>query len=157
MTMRYAQTLEATFHREFLRYKKIGADARELEVDPRDLYDLLELDKRTDRILPNGVCLLPPRQTCDRGNACLTCDKFATDASHVGDHRQQLLQIKSLVRDRSDRFRERMGTEMSEDNVWLKERRREERALERIIEALEQPEMPDDQAIRGAGAEEGAT
>ena len=35
---------------------------------------------RTDRILPNGVCLLPPLKRCERGNACLTCDHFATDA-----------------------------------------------------------------------------
>ena len=42
---------------------------------------MLELDKRTDRILPNGWCLLPPRQICEQGNACLTCDKFATDAT----------------------------------------------------------------------------
>jgi hypothetical protein len=26
-----------------------------------DLYQLLELDKRADRILPHGWCLLPPR------------------------------------------------------------------------------------------------
>ncbi len=32
---------------------------------------MLELDRRTDRILPNWWCLLPPRQACDKGNACL--------------------------------------------------------------------------------------
>jgi hypothetical protein len=47
----------------------LTADGRDLQVDPRDLYDMLELDKRTDRILPNGWCLLPPRQACDKGNA----------------------------------------------------------------------------------------
>ena len=81
MTMHYAKTLQATPEREFLRFRKITADGRELELDPRDLYELLELDKRADRVLPNGLCLLPPRQSCDRGNACLTCDKFATDRS----------------------------------------------------------------------------
>jgi integrase len=54
MTMHYAQTLQATQEREFLRYKKISADGRELGVDPRDLYDMLELDNRADRVLPNG-------------------------------------------------------------------------------------------------------
>ena len=44
---------------------------------------MLELDRRTDRILPNGWCLLPPRQSCGKGNACLTCDKFATDATFL--------------------------------------------------------------------------
>ena len=78
MTMRYARTLAETHEREFLRYRKITADGRQMQIDARDLYDMLELDKRADRILPNGYCLLPPRQSCDRGNACLTCDKFGT-------------------------------------------------------------------------------
>ena len=81
MTMEYAETLAETHEAEFLRYKKITSDGRDLQVDPRDLYDMLELDKRTDRILPNGWCLLPPRQACTKGNACLTCEKFTTDAS----------------------------------------------------------------------------
>src|SRR5207253_7990959 len=81
MTITCAQTLQSTAEREFLRYRKITADARDLEIDPRDLYDLLELDSRTDRILPNDWCLLPPCQSCVKGNACLTCDKFATDAT----------------------------------------------------------------------------
>ena len=83
MTMTYAQTLQSTAEAEFLRYRKITADARDLEIDPHDLYDMLELDRRTDRILPNGWCLLPPRQSCGKGNACLTCDKFATDATFL--------------------------------------------------------------------------
>jgi len=48
MTMTYAQTLASTAEAEFLRYRKITADARDLEIDPRDLYDMLELDRRTD-------------------------------------------------------------------------------------------------------------
>ena len=44
---------------------------------------------RTDRILPNGWCLLPPRQSCHKGNACLTCDKFATDATFLPELRTQ--------------------------------------------------------------------
>ena len=63
MTMRYVQISDETQQREFLRFKKITADGRELELDPTDLYQLLELDKRADRILPNGWCLLPPRQS----------------------------------------------------------------------------------------------
>src|SRR5260370_31275419 len=77
MTMHYAQTLAATHEAEFLRYRKVTSDARDLGLAPGDLYDMLQLDKRTGRILPNGYCPPPPRQSCDRGNACLTCDKFA--------------------------------------------------------------------------------
>ena len=61
-----------THEAEFLRYRKLTADARELKISARDLYDMLQLDQRTDRILPNGWCLLPPRQSCDRRNACFS-------------------------------------------------------------------------------------
>lgn len=83
MLMNYAQTLAETHEREFLRYRKLTADARELSTDLRDLYDMLELDKRTDRIPSNGLYLLPPCQACAKGNACLTCDKFATEATFL--------------------------------------------------------------------------
>ena len=66
MTMHYAQTLAETHEAEFLRYRKLTADGRDLQIGARDLYDMLQLDQRTDRILPNGWCLLPPRQSCDR-------------------------------------------------------------------------------------------
>ena len=42
------QTLQSTAEAEFLRYRKITADGRDLEIDPHDLYDMLELDRRTD-------------------------------------------------------------------------------------------------------------
>jgi integrase len=155
MTMHYAQTLQQTHEREFLRFKKITADGRELELDPRDLYDLLELDKRADRVLPNGLCLLPPRQVCDRGNACLTCDKFATDATYLDEHTQQLDLLASLIERRRRGFRAKTGHEMDDDNVWLQQRRQEQRALRRIIGALERAELDPDsgQAIRGAGVD----
>jgi hypothetical protein len=153
MTMHYAQTLQETHEREFLRFKKITADGRDLQIDPRDLYDLLELDKRADRVLPNGLCLLPPRQTCERGNACLTCDKFATDATYLDEHTHQLSLLDSLIERRQEMFRAKTGREMDDDNVWLQQRRQEQRALSRIIDALQRPELRahDGQAIRGPG------
>jgi integrase len=42
MTMRYVQISDETQQREFLRFKKITADGRELELAPTDLYQLLE-------------------------------------------------------------------------------------------------------------------
>jgi len=72
MTMHYARTLAETHEREFLRFAKLGRDARPLEMDPADVYELVQLDRHTDRILPNGVCLLPPPKRCDRGNACFS-------------------------------------------------------------------------------------
>jgi hypothetical protein len=82
MVMRYAATLASTAEREFLAMVKIGRDGRELGMDRRDMLDLLQLDRRTDRVLPNGYCLLPPVRSCDKGNACHGCGHFATDRSH---------------------------------------------------------------------------
>src|SRR5216683_790987 len=125
MTMIYAKTLASTHEAEFLRYRKLTADARELGTDPRDLYDMLQLDKRTDRILPNGWCLLPPR----------------------------LSRTQQLIGERREAFRARTGQELGNDNVWLAGRRQEQDALGQIIVKLEQARLADGtvQALRGAG------
>lgn len=156
MSMTYAQTLQSTAEAEFLRFRKITADGREIEVDSRDLYDMLELDRRTDRILPNGYCLLPPRQVCGKGNACLTCDKFATDATFLPELKIQQTRTSQLVEERRQAFRTRTGQEMSDDNIWLAGRRQEKDALGRIIIALEETRPAGDgavQAVRGAGVD----
>jgi Phage integrase family len=153
MTMEYAETLAETHEAEFLRYKKVTADGRDLQVDPRDLYDMLELDKRTDRILPNGWCLLPPRQVCEKGNACLTCEKFATDATFLPELKTQRLRTGQLIDERRQAFKARTGQEMSPDNVWLAGRLQEQDALGRIIVRIEQARLADGSvhAVRGAG------
>jgi hypothetical protein len=153
MTMRYAHTLRETHERESLRFKKITADGADLDLDPRDLFALIELGKRTDRVLPNGLCMLPPRQTCNRGNACLTCDKFTTDASYLPEHEQQLEKLTELIEQRQAAFRARTGEEMTGSNVWLEQRQTEQRALEKIITVLKQPELTEhpDQVVRGPG------
>jgi hypothetical protein len=51
---------------------EIGRDGREIGMDRRDMLDLMQLDRRTDRLLPNGYCLLPPARSCDKGNACFS-------------------------------------------------------------------------------------
>lgn len=152
--MIYAKTLASTHEAEFLRYRKLTADARELDTDPRDLYDMLQLDKRTDRILPNGWRLLPPRQLCRKGNACLTCDKFATDATFLPELTAQMARTEQLITQRREAFRARTGQDLGEDNVWLAGRRQEQDALGRIIVKLEHARLADGttQALRGAGA-----
>lgn len=153
MTMTYAQTLQATAEAEFLRYRKITASAENLDIDPRDLYDMLELDRRSDRVLPNGWCLLPPRQTCTKGNACLTCDKFATDASFLPELQTQQDRTAELIDQRRTAFLARTGEQMGEDNIWLAGRRQEHDALGRVIVTLEQIRLADGtvHAVRGAG------
>lgn len=154
MTMHYAKTLAVTAEREFLRYKKVTADGRTAEVDPSDLYDLLHLDQRADRVLPNGWCMLPPRQVCAKGNACLTCDKFVTDASHRDELQHQLSQTEALIARRQTQFTARHGEPMGEDNVWLAGRLAETRALTKVLVALDQVSVHEDgrlRAVRGAG------
>ena len=155
MSMTYAQTLQSTAEREFLRYRKITADARDLAIDPQDLYDMLELDRRTDRILPNGWCLLPPRQSCNKGNACLTCDKFATDATFLPELQTQRARTGQLIEDRRAAVKARTGQEMSEDNIWLAGRLQEQDALGRIILKLADTRLADGsvRAVRGAGVD----
>ncbi|MFI2315173.1 hypothetical protein AMK17_25675 [Streptomyces sp. CB00072] len=114
-----AAPLAVTAEREFLRYKKVTADGRTAAVDPSDLYDLLHLDQRADRVLPNGWCMLPPRQVHSKGNACLTCDKFVTDASHRDELGTQLAQTEALITRRQTQFTARHGEPMAEDNIWL--------------------------------------
>lgn len=149
MTMYYAKTLAETHEAEFLRFAKLRRDGRPLEMDPADVYELVQLDRHTDRILPNGVCLLPPPKRCDRGNACLTCDHFATDARHLDELRAQLAATGELIQARQAQHRQRTGTEMGPDHIWLAERNRELDSLRAIIAALEAGQCPG--AVRGAG------
>ena len=143
------QDLAETHEAEFLRFAKLGRDARPLEMDPADVYELVQLDRHTDRILPNGVCLLPPAKRCDRGNACLTCDHFATDARHLEELRAQLAATEELIQARQTQHRQRTGAEMGPDHIWLTERNTELASLRAIIAALGTGSCGD--AVRGAG------
>jgi integrase len=150
MTMRYAATLASTAEREFLAMVKIGRDGREIGMDRRDMLDLMQLDRRTDRILPNGYCLLPPTRSCDKGNACHGCDHFATDRTHLPEIRRQLTATEQLIEHRKAQHLARYGEPMSERNVWLEQRLAEVRSMRLEIAALEA--KPDEtSAVRGAG------
>jgi integrase len=149
MTMHYAKTLAETHEAEFLRFAKLRRDGRPLEMDPADVYELVQLDRHTDRILPNGACLLPPPKRCDRGNSCLTCDHFATDARHLGELRAQLAATEELIQARQAQHRQRTGAEMGPGHVWLAGRNAELASLRAIIAALQAGQRPG--AVRGAG------
>lgn len=151
MTMRYAATLAATAEAEFLRYKKVGSDGRDLDISPQDLLDLSQLDRRADRMLPNGLCMLPPTQSCDKGNACLSCGSFATDRSHLPDHAAQRDRTRALIEARQTQFQARFGTPMPEDNIWLTGRRQELAALDSIITRLDSEDADQAGAVAGPG------
>jgi integrase len=152
MTMHYAATLEQTHEREFLRLASIGRDGRPVGLNPADIYEITQLDRHTDRVLPNGLCLLPPTKRCDKGNACARCEHFATDHCHLGDHREQLAATLALIKTRKTQHLQRTGQPMTDDNVWLQARLAETRSLTLIIAALEQTTTAEDCALRGAGA-----
>jgi integrase len=133
MTLHYAVTHATTMETEFLRYRKISTDGRTPEVDGSDLYDLLQLDQRADRILPNGWCSLPPRRSCDKGNACLTCNRFVTDATHADTLQHQRDETEALIRVRQEAFTARHGVPMADNNIWLEGRTSELRSLDRIL------------------------
>jgi hypothetical protein len=114
---------------------------------------MTQLSQRTDRVLPNGVCLLPPLKTCDKGNACLSCGHFATDATHLDELLDQHAKTLTLIDLRRDQYRKRTGRELTDDNVWIHERRREITSLEAIIERLRRDPAASDarNAVGGAG------
>ncbi|MFG2123914.1 hypothetical protein [Streptomyces sp. NPDC048710] len=113
-----------------------------------------ELDKRTDRIMANRLCLLPPRQACAKSNACLTCDKFATDATFLPEHHPAATS-PSAHRGTAESIHNPDRTAVGEDSVWLAGRRQEQDALGRIIPKLELTRLADGppQAVRGVGVD----
>jgi hypothetical protein len=150
MTMRYAATLASTAEREFLAIAKIGRDGREITMSRRDMLDVLQLEGRTDRVLPNGWCLLPPARSCDKGNACHGCDHFATDRSHLGEIRRQLAGTGQLIEHRKAQHQARYGEPMSQGNIWLEQRLAGTASMRLEIAALEA--QPDGASVvRGAG------
>lgn len=151
MTARYAATLAATAEAEFLKHKKIGANGTDIPISPSDIYEMTQLGKRTDRILPNGVCLLPPVKSCDKGNACLSCGHFATDSTHLEELRQQRAATVTLLDTRRAQVAARTGRLLTDTNVWVAERLREIASLDSIIARLSDASVPETAAITGAG------
>lgn len=149
MTLHYAATSAQTMEEEFLRYKKVTRDGRSAAIENSDLYDLIQLDRRADRILPNGWCMLPPKQVCDKGNACLSCSKFVTDATHAPQLKAQLADTEKLIETRQAAFTARYGSPMDDTNVWLQGRQTEVDSLNKVLLAIE--DVTEDRAVRGAG------
>jgi hypothetical protein len=87
-------------------------------------------------------------QTCDKGNACLTCSVFVTDQSHRAALARQLSETDQLVTRSAAAFQERHGQPMPEDNVWLTQRRAEQAALTRLLSVIE--DHPG-RAVQGGG------
>ena len=92
--------------------------------------------------------MLPPLQSCDKGNACLTCSVFVTDETYQPSLARQLAETGELIARSTTAFQERHARAMPEDNPWLAQRRAEHAALTRLLSKMQ--ERPG-RAIQGGG------
>ena len=147
MVMQYIAQREEHAEQAFLATVKLKADGTRVTFSRED-HDAIHLLGRADRILPNGWCLLPPMQSCGKGNACLTCAVFVTDRTHQQALERQLADTKALIDRACDDFEQRNGRPMPADNVWLAQRQAEHDALARVLAAMN---SAPDRAVQGAG------
>jgi len=147
MTLHYIAQREEHAEQAFLAAVKLKADGTRVTFSRED-HDAIHLLGRADRILPNGWCLLPPLQTCGKGNACLTCAVYVTDSTHQQALQRQLADTKALIGRARDDFLQRHGRPMPGDNVWLAQRQAEHDALARVLAAMDNTP---DRAVQGAG------
>jgi integrase len=147
MTMHYIAQRDEHAEQAFLATVKLRADGTQVTFS-RDDHDILHLFDRADRLLPHGWCLLPPLQSCDKGNACLTCSVFVTDQTHRSTLERQLAETGELINRTTAAFQERHGRPMPDDNVWLAQRRAEQQALARLLTTMQ---SAPGRAVQGAG------
>ncbi|MGW3661193.1 tyrosine-type recombinase/integrase [Streptomyces sp. NPDC005151] len=147
MSMHYVAARQEHAEQAFLATAKLRADGTHVTFS-RDDHDTLHLFNRADRFLPHGWCMLPPLQTCDKGNACLTCSVFVTDPSHQPALARQLTETAALIDRTTTNFQERHGRPMPEDNVWLLQRRAEHAALTKLLATIA---SEPGRAVQGAG------
>ena len=148
MSMHYVARRDEHAEQAFLATRKFRADGTRVAFSRED-HDALHLLDRADRFLPNGYCLLPPLQKCEKGNACLTCGVFVTDDSHLAVLQRQLKETTDLIERTAARFLERHGRPMPEGNVWLVEREAEREALARLLSSMQ---ASPGRAVQGAGS-----
>jgi hypothetical protein len=148
MSMHYVARRDEHAEQAFLATRKFRADGTRVTFSRED-HDALHLPGRADRFLPNGYCLLPPLQKCEKGNACLTCGVFVTDDSHLAVLQRQVEQTTQLIERTTARFLERHGRPMPDGNVWLVEREAERDALARLLATMQ---ASPGRAVQGAGS-----
>jgi hypothetical protein len=151
MSMHYVAQREEHAELAFLATAKLRADGTAVRFSRED-RDSLHLFDRADRFLPHGWCLLPPAQTCSKGNACLTCSVFVTDTSHRSTLERQLADTEQLIARTTSALQKRHGAAMPNDNVWLAQRRAEHAALTQLLAAMD---AAPGRAVEGGGC--GAT
>ena len=148
MSMHYVARREEHAEQAFLATRKFRADGTRVVFSQED-HDGMHLFDRADRFLPNGYCLLPPLQSCEKGNACLTCGVFVTDDTHLATLQRQLEETRALIERTSAQFHHRHGHPMPADNVWLIQREAECDALVKLLTAMQ---ASPGRAVQGAGS-----
>jgi hypothetical protein len=148
MSMHYVARRDEHAEQAFLATRKFKADGTHV-IFSREDHDALHLLDRADRFLPNGYCLLPPLQRCEKGNACLTCGVFVTDDTHLAALQRQLAQTTALIERTTTQFRDRHGHPMPDGNVWLVQREAERDALVKLLAAMQ---ASPGRAVQGAGS-----
>jgi integrase len=148
MSMHYVAQREEHAEQAFLATRKFRADGSAVTFSRED-HDSMHLFDRADRFLPHGYCLLPPLQSCDKGNACLTCSVFVTDTSHLDTLQRQLAETEALIERTATQFQQRHHMPMPADNIWLAQRTAEKEALTRVLESMR--DKPG-RACQGAGS-----
>lgn len=153
MSMHYVARREEHAEQAFLATRKFKADGTQVALSQED-HDGIHLFDRADRFLPNGFCLLPPLQSCEKGNACLTCGVFVTDDSHLATLQRQLTETTALIERTATQFHSRHGRPMPADNVWLQQRGAERDALVKLLATMQ---SRPGRAVQGAGSPSGPT
>lgn len=148
MSMHYVARREEHAEQAFLATRKFKADGTDLTFSRED-HDGMHLFDRADRFLPNGYCLLPPLQSCDKDNACLTCGVFVTDTTHENTLKRQLAETIALIERTTTQFQDRHSRPMPDDNVWLIQRVAERDALTRLLTSMQ---SAPGRALQGAGS-----
>ena len=96
------------------------------------------------------------RTTFPRKKVCIEpgAVHFATDATHLDELIAQRAKTVNLIEVRREQYRRRSGRELTDDNVWIHERRREIASLDAIIERLhtDTESLANGASVGGAGA-----
>ena len=111
MTAHYARLADTTIRKQWERARKVNVNGQALAADSGPMAEAVWMKNnlaRAKMALPNGYCTLPPQQSCQYANACLTCPVFVTTAEFLPEHRRQLEATRALISQAEGRGQERV-------------------------------------------------
>ena len=111
MTAHYARLADTTIREQWERARKVNINGQALAGDNGPIAEAVWMKNnlaRAKMALPNGYCTLPPQQSCQYANACLTCPVFVTTAEFLPEHHRQLDATRALISQAEQRGQERL-------------------------------------------------